>query len=149
MPPPSQSARSAVKIDRTKVRAAIRKLGDEYVYYMLDEAVDLLSDEQLARLVAKYIRRDGFAPDVDAGSKPDLFAVIKEFERATLAGEFYDAFNVNSQNFTSVSNGTRAWIAECNRLLDQLAAVASHNEPQRVVEAVSYTHLTLPTNREV
>ena len=30
------------KIDRAKLRAAIRKLGDEYVYYLLDEALDLL-----------------------------------------------------------------------------------------------------------
>jgi hypothetical protein len=30
------------KLDREKLRAAIRKLGDESVFYMLGEALDLL-----------------------------------------------------------------------------------------------------------
>ncbi len=34
------------QIDRNKLRAAIRKLGDEYVFYMLDEAIDLLPASQ-------------------------------------------------------------------------------------------------------
>ena len=109
--------RNRTKIDRAKVRAAIRKLGDEYVFYMLDAAIDLLSDEQLGALVTKYVRRDGFA--LDEG-ETDLFASVKEFERASLAGEFYEAFNVNSKNYMDTSKGTRAWIAECRRLFDRL-----------------------------
>lgn len=47
------------EIDRDKLRAAIRKLGDEYVFYMLDEAIDLLPEAKLLRLVsATSIRRD-------------------------------------------------------------------------------------------
>ena len=32
------------KIDRSKLREAIRKLGDELVFYLLDEALDLVPD---------------------------------------------------------------------------------------------------------
>ena len=35
-------AQPASAIDRDKLRAAVRKLGNEYVFYMLDEAIDLL-----------------------------------------------------------------------------------------------------------
>ena len=42
----------ALDIDREKLRAALRKLGDEYVFYMLDEAIELLPP-------AKLLRRNG------------------------------------------------------------------------------------------
>jgi hypothetical protein len=36
------------KIDRDKLRAKLRCMGDEYVFYMLDDAIDVLSDAQLS-----------------------------------------------------------------------------------------------------
>ena len=36
--------------DRDKLRAAVRKLGNEYVFYMLDDAIELLSPAKLCRL---------------------------------------------------------------------------------------------------
>jgi len=36
-------ARQPTAIDRDKARAAVRKLGHEYVFYMLDDAIELLS----------------------------------------------------------------------------------------------------------
>ncbi len=35
-------ARQPTKIDRDKLRKAIRKLGNEYVFSMLDDAIELL-----------------------------------------------------------------------------------------------------------
>lgn len=111
------------EIDRAKLRAAIRKLGDEYVYYLLDEALDLLPDAKLSKLVGQYIDLKRLRPD--GAVKGDLFADIAEFERASLAGEFYESFNVDSKNYMDTSNGTRAWIAECRRLLDRLVVASS------------------------
>jgi len=34
--------REPIQIDRDKLRAAIRKLGNEYIFYMLSDAIDLL-----------------------------------------------------------------------------------------------------------
>ncbi len=34
--------RKLIQIDRDKLRGAVRKLGNEYVYYMLDDAIELL-----------------------------------------------------------------------------------------------------------
>jgi hypothetical protein len=116
------------QIDRAKLRAAIRKLGDEYVYYMLDEALDLLPDAKLAKLVGQYIQLVRLRPD--APTKNDLFGDVAEFARASLAGEFYESFSVNSKNCMDKSNGTRAWIAECRRLLDRLIPAAKATPPK-------------------
>jgi hypothetical protein len=118
------------EIDRAKLRAAIRGLGDEYVYFMLDEALDLLPDAQLSKLVGQYIDLKRLRPD--GSGKDDLFAQVATFERASLAGEFYESFNVNSRNHMDLSNGTRAWIAECRRLLDRLVVASNRDDPAMV-----------------
>lgn len=41
------------EIDRDKLRAKLRRLGDEYVFYMLDDALDVLSDAQLVGFVGR------------------------------------------------------------------------------------------------
>lgn len=46
--------RRPIVIDRDKLRAAIRKLPDEYVFYMLDDAIDLLPTGNLHTIVRKY-----------------------------------------------------------------------------------------------
>ena len=45
------------EIDRDKLRTAFRRLGDESVFYMLDEAIDLLPPAKLAKLVGRYLGR--------------------------------------------------------------------------------------------
>jgi hypothetical protein len=49
-------------IDRDKLRAAIRRMGSEYVFYMLDDAITLLPQAKLRKLIAQYLptelRRD-------------------------------------------------------------------------------------------
>jgi hypothetical protein len=122
------------EIDRAKLRAAIRKLGDEYVYFMLDEALDLLPDGKLAKLVGQYVDLKRLRPD--GPGKDDLFGEVTEFERASRAREFYESFNVDSKNFTEKSNGTRSWIAECRRLLDRLVARSKKGDRGRVRTAL-------------
>jgi len=39
------------QIDPDKLRAAVRRLGDDYVFYMLNEAIDLLPQAKLLKLV--------------------------------------------------------------------------------------------------
>jgi hypothetical protein len=120
------------QIDRNKLRAAIRHLGSEYVFYMLDEAIDLLPEAELLKLTKPYIDPSRLEPDgtADAG----LLAAVKAFEKASLAGEYYEDFNVNSTNCTEKSTGTAAWNADCRRLLDRCVASAIclvHAPPSR------------------
>ena len=46
--------RKPLQIDRDKLYAAVRKLGNEYVFYMLDDAIELLPPAKLEKLARKY-----------------------------------------------------------------------------------------------
>ena len=53
------------------------------------------------------------------------------FARASLAGDFYEEFRVDSTNDLTKSTGTLAWIAECNRLLDLCVAEVRSMDPSQ------------------
>jgi hypothetical protein len=107
---------SVQKIDRDKFRAAIRNLGDESVYFMLAEAIDMLPPAKLKKLASHYLNPAQLRPDGE--SKSSLLEEVKAFEKASLHGDYYESFDVNWKNSTEMSKGTRAWIAEFCRLLE-------------------------------
>jgi len=121
------------RIDRRKLRAAIRKLRRDYVFSMLDEAVDVLSEDALVRLVKGYLDVSRLMPDVR--EEATLLADVKAFEKASLAREYYEGFAVNSHNFTEQSNGTSAWLCECRRLLERCVAAQEKGEPTEICQA--------------
>jgi hypothetical protein len=107
-------------IDRDKLRAAIRKLGNQDVFCMLDDAIELLPPAKLHKIAKKYLDLKRLRPDTEKPTKSSLLTDVKVFEKASLAGEYYyQSFDVNSKNCTQKSIGTSAWIARCLRLLDR------------------------------
>ena len=84
-----------IPIDRDKLRAAVRKLGNEYVFSMLDDAIELLSPAKLCRLAKKYLDLKRLQPDADQATKPGLITDVKRFEKKSLAGEYYESFDVH------------------------------------------------------
>jgi hypothetical protein len=129
-------ARESIQIDREKLRAQVRKLGSEYVFYMLDDAIDLLPPAKLHKIVKKYLDPERLRPDAEKAPKPNLLTDVKRFEKASLAGEYYESFDVNSKNYMRKSGGTSAWIAECRRLLDRCVTNAKKGNPTEVREAM-------------
>ena len=138
-----QSARSgststgkpaAPAIDRDKLRAAIRRLGDEYRFYMLDDAIDLLPPAKLARLVSGYLDVKKLRPD--ATGQRDLLAEVQAFDTASRAGKYYESFDVNSKNSMGKSTGTRAFIADCNRLVRRCISQASKGVAAETLQAI-------------
>jgi hypothetical protein len=95
---------------------------------MLDEAFGLMPSAKLERLVGGYLRVEDLRPD-EAGRKLDsarrLRGAVEEFDTASRRGDYYEPFAVDSRNCSEQSNGTTAWIAECNRLLDRCVALSS------------------------
>jgi hypothetical protein len=121
-----------VNIDRDKLRAAIRRLGPEYIFYMLDDAIDLLPLAELEGIAKRYLDLKRLSPDSDRQAKATLLADVKSFDKASRAGEYYESFMVNSGNCTAQSTGTTAWIATCNRLLDRCVAEEAKREPAEI-----------------
>jgi hypothetical protein len=65
-----------------------------------------------------------------------LLTDVKRFEKASLAGEYYESFGVNSRNYRQRSAGTSAWIVDYLRLLDRCVSTAKKNDPAEVREAM-------------
>jgi hypothetical protein len=128
--------RKPIQIDRDKLRAEVRKLGNEYVYFMLDDAIEHLPMSKLHKIARKYLDLERLRPDAEKATRPSLIRDVKLFEKASLAGKYYESFGVNSQNYTQMSAGTRAWIAECCRLLDRCVINAKKSNPVEVREAM-------------
>ena len=103
------------KFDLQRIRMAIRESGNEAIFFLLDDAISLLPPSKLRQLLAQYLKPEHFVPDVAV--KRDLLAEVQAFQKACLAGEYYEAFGVNSKNCTQSSLGTLAWIADFRRLL--------------------------------
>ena len=94
-------------IDRDKLRAALRGLGDEYIFCMLCDAIELMPPAMLHKLVEPYLEPGSLRPD---GNHPEsLLAKVKAFEQASLLGEARDMV-VSSPDIlrgTPVVRGTR------------------------------------------
>ncbi len=84
-----RSAHLARLIDPT----AIRKMGSEYAIYLLDAAIGLLPQTKLRELIKGCIRAADLQPD--ARARRSLLGDVRAFEQASLAGEYYEAFDVN------------------------------------------------------
>lgn len=125
-------ARESNEIDRDKLRAAIRKLGDEYVRYMLDDAIEVLPPTKLHKIAKKYLDLRRLRPDPERATEAALLAEVKLFEKASLAGEYHESFAVNSRNYTQKSAGTSSWIATFGRLLDRCVSSAKKGNPTEV-----------------
>jgi hypothetical protein len=128
-------ADSVPVIDRAKLRDALRTIGDETVFYMLDEAIDLLPSDKLATLVGQYLQLERLRPDAGATAKRSFLEDVKAFDAASRAGKYYVLFNVNSKNYMDASTGTRAFIAECRRQLERCVAQANKGEVAETREA--------------
>ena len=109
-------------IDRDKLRAAIRRMGSEYVFYMLDDAITLLPPTKLRKLIAQYLNPAELRPHGER--KGNLLADVKAFQKASLTGKYYQPFF-----------GTLAWIADCCRLLERCVAHSKKEDPARVCQA--------------
>ena len=106
---------SSGKLDLQRIRRAIRGSGNETIFFLLDDAISVLPPAKLRQLLAQYMKPEQFVSDVAV--KHDLLAEAQALQKACLAGEYYEAFDVDSKNCTQSSLGTLAWIADFRRLL--------------------------------
>lgn len=68
-------------IDQDKLRAAIRRAGNEYIFYMLDDAIELLPQAKLRKSTKDYLNLDELRSD--EAEEQDLLAALSRSQRGT------------------------------------------------------------------
>jgi hypothetical protein len=107
-------------------------MGSEYIFYMLDDAIRLLPETKLCKMIKDYLNPAELCPD---GAEKGLLGDVKAFQEASLSGRYYKALAVDSKNYTEKSSGTLAWTADCRRLLDRCAARTTKQDVAEVRKA--------------
>ena len=121
------------QVDRDKLRAALRRLRPEDLFFMLEEAITLLPQAKLLGLAKRHLNVSTLM--VDGKPKEDLLTDVKAFQKRSLAGEYYESFDINWKNCEAQSMGTTAWIAEYGRFLKRCVAEEKKGDPAAVREA--------------
>jgi len=121
---------AAQRIDRQKLSDAIGGLSREHACALLDETIDFVLPAKVSKLVGRYVELTRLRPDPPGVAA--LLAEVKAFGESSLAGDYYEGFNVNSKNFMEKSDGTRRWIATCRRLVDRCITAAARGDPAAI-----------------
>ncbi len=139
-----------VSIDRGKLRVALERLSARNAFAMLTDALDFVPDQELAKLARRYLDVSQVAPSSPSSpsKKKTLLSEIQAFDAASRAGNYYESFNVNSKNYTQKSQGTRTFIAECNRLLDRCVSQAPRGDATEIRQALETLFALLRRIRE-
>jgi hypothetical protein len=111
------------RTDRDKLLTAIGGLTREQAVSLAHAALDLVPPAKIGTLVGRYVDLASLKPDPPG--RATLLVEVAAFEKTSLAGDYYEGFNVNSRNFMQKSDGTRRWIAQCERLLDRCVRAVS------------------------
>jgi hypothetical protein len=121
-------------VDRATIRAALRRLSNEEIYYILADVLEMLPLAKSEKLIKGYIDLSQFRPE---GQQPATFLEeIREFRQASLRGDYYESFDVNSKNCTEISKGTQAWYFEFNRLLKLCVAAVRKGDKAEIRQAM-------------
>ena len=103
-------------------------MGNEYVFYLLDDAISLLSQAQFRQLIASYANPDQFIEH--AAPQKDFLAEVLAFQKTSPAGEYYEETPIAARNCEENSRGTLCWNTGFQRLLGRCAA-ESHSRSSR------------------
>ena len=102
-------------------------MGSDYLFLMVDAAITVLTEDSLRTLVKGFLNPDEL--QADGKEEMRLLENVKAFRKASLQGNYYEDFAVNSKNCSTTSGGTLAWMADCrfmgagNRMGESLAGM--------------------------
>jgi hypothetical protein len=113
-------------IDLQRLRLALRQMSRGHLLKVAERAVELVSGSEMHALVGDFVRLDEIAA-TESGAVP-LLDEVRRFHATSLAGEYYEDFDVDSKNCMEMSKGTDAFIAEFDRLVRR-CILATNEEP--------------------
>jgi hypothetical protein len=102
-------------IDLAKLRVALRRLSRGDLLVIAERATEIVPRAKLRSLVGDFVRLEELA-GLRSGATA-LLDEVRKFHEASLRGDYYESFAVNSKNFTQQSEGTEEFIAEFDRLV--------------------------------
>lgn len=111
-------------VDLDKLRAALRRMSRGNLLILAERAAELVPRTKLPELLADMLWLDDLMT-----AKEDalpLLAEVRKFHAASLRGDYYQDFAVNSRNWTQKSEGTEAFFAEFDRLIRKCVRAAEH-----------------------
>ena len=110
------------EVDVEKLRVALRRLSRDGLVIVAERALELTPRARLRQLLGDLLPLDGLT-EGRRGAAP-LLGEVRKFHEASLRGEYYDGFDVNSKNFMEKSEGTEEFIAEFERLIGKCVRAA-------------------------
>lgn len=102
-------------IDLERLNVALRRLSRDNLLVIAERATELVPRAKLRALVGDSVRLDDLA-ERKSGAAP-LLNEVRKFHAASMRGDHFESFAVNSTNFMQESEGTEEFIADFDRLL--------------------------------
>lgn len=100
-----------------------------------ERALERIPRSKLAALAGQFVHLSEIAPTPDA-TVPSVLEEVRRFYAASMRGDYYKGFFVNSSNFTAMSPSTEAFIAELDRILALCAHEGDHGSRASAREAL-------------
>lgn len=128
------------RIDWATLEPALRKLKKEDLLQVLHHAYRELPASRVVSTFGEYVDLTALdsPPTASKGAVPRrILEAAQRFHAASLAGQYYESFRVNSMNFMEKSEGTELWINECNQLFDkcvELNGKGHHAEVRKAMD---------------
>lgn len=107
-----------MSINIDQLRLSIRQnLDTDELLILLDRALELIKPDQLPQLLKGILPLDSLQ-DGELTTQA-ILEDVEAFRDDSLAGLYYEAFNVNSRNFMEMSQETTNWIDHFERLINR------------------------------
>ena len=120
-------------LDLEKLRVALHRMSRDQLLIVAERAADLVPRAKLSTLVGDLVPLKTLGKTKTGTAS--LLDEVNEFRAASLRGEYYDSFDVNSKNYMEKSRGTETFIAEFARVLTRCVRAAAKGPLTQVREA--------------
>ena len=120
-------------LDLEKLRTALRRLGRGDLLVLAERAIKVIPQTKLRTLVGDMVQLDELAKGKPSPSL--LLKEVRKFHAASLEGDYYESFGVNSRNFMKKSEGTEMFIDDFERLVGKCVRAATADPRAQVREA--------------
>jgi hypothetical protein len=119
-------------VDLEKLRVALRQMGQGHLLMVAERAIEIVSNAEPGALVGDVVR---LPLRVDGDAAAPLLDEVRKFHDASMRGDYYDSFQVNSKNCMGKSKGTDAFTAGFERLTGMCVCSAAKGSHASVREA--------------